>query len=324
MRCKRIATIMVIGILLAWSAPNASADALILNVPDWNQPNNYVAAEPKLNNNDYPQWCSPTAGANIMGYWEDVKGCTGLTDQTDFYNDVPNSPGYPGTAGTWEQGLWHDGTVEMGWHMDTGSWQTNAGPFPPGVGMTNWGAINAGLLGYATGSWTDNDYPPPPGVPNPGTGIVKVAYPNTTVTTQNFANTPLAAMWPVYTAEIDAARPVECSFDRWVNTMPLIRTKVVNGQTVEFYAWSLSGVGHSVVGVGYIDSTPATYDGNEFFICQDNWAGPGMGAGGTGQYVAVPVDDVWQQNDYVTNVPEPFTMTLLVLGSAGLILRRKR
>lgn len=293
---RNILSACMIGFVVLWLASGLWADAIILNVPDWNQPANYGV-------NGYPNWCSPTAGANIMGYWEDVKGCTGLTDRQAF----PNSPAYPNTAGTWKQGLYHDGTIEMGWWMDTGNWRSNGGPFPPNAGGTNLGKIAIGLLGYANSAYND-----------PGTGIVKVAYPNTQVTTQNSGNTPLAMMWPVYTAAIDAGEPVECSFDHWVDSTAPPEYAIVDGQTVEKYPWDFSSDPHSVVGVGYIDPVPGyNGDGTEFFICQDNWPT-------TGRFVAVPVDYVWLQNDYISNVPEPLTLTLLVMGSASLLLGRKK
>ena len=298
---------------VAWAAPGN----LILQVPDWNQPNNY-GPPPAMNS--YPMWCSPTAGANLMGYWEDVMGCTGLTDRQAF----GASPVYPGTVATWQQGLWHDGTVEMGWHMDTGTWQTAPRPFPPVMGMTTLASILPGLLSYATSGWTDDSFGP-----NPGTGIVKVAYPNTTGFTDAKGFVGFGQMWATYCAEIDAARPVEVSFEHWVDPTQFLGTMTIDGfpQLAETYPWDTSVDPHSVVGVGYIDITPGYQGGaDEWFVCQDNWPGPGMGGGGTGQYVAVPLDSMWQQNDYITAVPEPSTFVLAAIGLLGLlgVARRRR
>jgi len=199
--------------------------------------------------------------------------------------------------------------------------------------MTNLGNILPGLLGYASGGWTDNDYPP--GAPAPGTGIVKKPYPNVAGFTHNKAmigvnpgQISLLQMWQTYCAEIDAARPAEVSFDKWVDTTIFNGTMTIDGfptQLCEMYPWDLTTDPHSVVGVGYIDITPAVFknDGtDEWFVCQDGWPGPGSGAGGTGRYVAVPLDTMWQQNDYITDVPEP--ATLILLGIAVPVLLKSR
>ena len=56
---------------------SAWADSLILSVRDWDQPSAYGVG-------GYPNWCGPSAGRNLMGYWEDVMGKTGLTDRQAF------------------------------------------------------------------------------------------------------------------------------------------------------------------------------------------------------------------------------------------------
>jgi hypothetical protein len=247
-----------------------------------------------------------------MGYWEDVKGCVGLTDRQAF----AASPAYPGTAGTWQQGLYHDGIIEMGWHMDTGGWQTPpVGPFPPFAGNTMVVNIFPGLLSYAKGGWTDNSYP----VPGGGTGIVKVAYPQpngffeTSMAGRN--PTPLATMWASYKNQIDLGHPVEMSFDRWV-ALDTQNTVTVNGQTVHQWTWAAQPLseGHSVVGVGYFTDL----QNNDWFICQDGWST-------TQQYVGVPVNyAVWVENDYITTVPEPATWTLVIVGILCLIGMSRR
>ncbi len=313
--------------LLFASYAGAAPGNLILNVPDWNQPDNYAAGTAGLNVGDYPGWCSPTAGGNLMGYWEDVMGCSGLTDQ-QAYN---SSTAYPGTAGTWQQGLYHDGMIEMGWYMDTGTWQSASRPFPPGMGMTTSANILNGLLAYAHNGWTDNDYV---GGGGTGTGIAKTAYPSAAGFTENMTMVgngaiTLQQMWTTYCGEIDVARPVECTFDHWVDPTVYSGPMTIDNfpnQTCETYPWDTNIDPHSVVGVGYIDKTQGFQnDGtDEWFVCQDGWPGPGAGAGGTGQYVAVPLDTNWQQNDYITDVPEPATMAILGVGGVGMLLRRRR
>lgn len=305
---------LIVGLTLLVLAAPAPASILILQVPDWNQPN--PAAYPadnlpaqQIGVDGYPGWCSPTAGGNLMGYWEDIKGAVGLTDRQAFNLTTA----YPGTLGTWEQGLYHDGIVEMGWEMDTGGWRTFASPFPPyRPGGTQLANILQGLLTYAAGSWTDNDYGA--GV---GSGIVKVAFSNTVGFTENSGTIGLAAMWSSYVNNIDASHPVEVSFSRWV-TNDLNADVTVNGQTVHKYGWDVpSSEGHSVVGVGYLDLTPQVYNGDEWFIVQDGWQS-------TPQYVAVPVDAIWQQNDYITAVPEPSSTVLLVMGVVAAMFLKHR
>ena len=266
-----------------------SIDSLILQVPDWDQPSAYGVA-------GYPSWCSPTAAANVMGYWEDVMGCTGLTDRALF----PATPAYPATAGTWQQGLWHDGTIEMGWHMDTGTWQSSPLGFPPNAGTTATANIGPGMLAYASSGYVDP------------TAITKVAYPNTSVGIDTVLG---AAMWTQYMAEIDAGRPSVVSWLTWVDSTAPGNTHDINGQTVTEYPWTVTDP-HSVCGVGYIEPTPGLFNGDEFIIAQDNWQT-------TGQYVAVPVDSNWVQNDYVYDVPEPATLALLAIGGLFVLVGKR-
>ncbi len=265
---------MSVAALIVAIPGQVKADNLVLGVPDWNQPANYGIG-------GYPSWCAPTSGANLMGYWEDNLGLTGLADRQVY----PNTPGYPANVGTWQQGLWHDGTIEMGWWMDTGNWRTNGGPFPPNAGGTVYSPadnIMAGLQLYATTGWAD-----------PG-GLNKAAFLNVAVSnTRTFDQ----AMWNTYRTEINSARPVVMTFDTWVGAA--LGTVNVRGQSVQQYNFGATGA-HTVVGVGYIDPTPAALNGDEWFIAQDNWP-----TGVTPQYVAVPAQAAtWRLNDYFS-APRP-------------------
>ncbi len=287
-------------VLVIYSPASASPGNLILQVPDWNQPLAYGIG-------GYPLWCSPTAGGNIMGYWEDVKGCVGLTDRAVFPATIAG--GYPATPNTWQQGLWIDGMIEMGWHMDTGTWQSSQGganpkPFPPNSGSTQLANIGPGIVAYAGSGYVD------------AAGITKVPY-NASVGIDVVRN---AQMWTNYMAEIDAGRPAEVSFTLWVDTTVILPVMSVDGfaQIIEQYGWLTGGDPHSVVGVGYIDMNPGFQNNgaDEWFICQDGW-------GTTGQYIAVPLDTHWLQNDYVYNVPEPMTIVLLAAGGMALLKKKK-
>ncbi len=308
MKLRRFLGCSLCALIMMCSPVSASPGNLILQVPDWNQPDNTGAPV-----GAYPQWCSPTAGGNLMGYWEDVMGCTGLTDGAAYPLPAAN---YPANAGTWQQNLFTDGIIEMGWFMDTGGWQSVPQPFPPFSGSgTQLPNIGLGLVAYAQGSWTD---------PSAG-GLTKTAYPNISTGMDAKGMIPLsltyAQMWQNYVTEIDAGRPIECSFYVWVNTAapgPIMSLDGFSGITIETYAWGATDP-HSVVGVGYVDITPGIFknDGtDEWFICQDGW-------NTTGQYVAVPLDGNWLQNDYVYDVPEPMTIALLAVGGMAM-LRKKR
>jgi hypothetical protein len=286
-------------------ASTALADKVMTNVPDWDQPNVYAPMTPGLNVGDCPQWCSPTAAADLMGYWEDQKGCAGLTD-----GQPPTAfPLPPNQNPCWQQNLWHDGTIELGWFMNTGLWKgmLPVPTFPPFAGVTNLGAIGLGAVGYAQGAWND---------PN---GAVKVAFPNATNSLDVVFN---AQMWANYKAEIDANQPVLVSFEYWVDdsAQGFMGTKVVDNQTVEMWALNPLGTGHTVCGVGYEDPTPlAPWSGDEEMIVQDTWST-------TGQYVAAPIwaqVGWWMQNDYI-NIPEPTTLGLMLLGACLPLLRRRR
>ncbi len=284
-----IAGLIVSSMMLMLVAP-ALADNLILQVPDWNQPLDYNAAY------NYPQWCSPSAGGDLLGYWDDVKGCNGLTDNQAF----PASPAYANNANAYTQGLYHDGIVELGYFMGTDGWVNPAKQFPPNATGTAVANILPGLLNYASAGWID-----------PLTGIVKTAYPNTAGFTQASPATGQAVMWSTYTSQIDQGHPVEVTFDRWVGNANGI-TVTVNGQTVHEYNWeaNLESEGHSVVGVGYFVDAQQ----HDWFICEDNWPS-------TPEYVAVQMDYAkWWENDYITAVPEPSAIVLLVVGALSVMV----
>ncbi|MFB3890832.1 MAG: PEP-CTERM sorting domain-containing protein [Phycisphaerae bacterium] len=294
------ATALILCVCAFFLCGPAVADVVIKTVPDWNQPDFYAPGTAGLNVGDYPNWCSPTAASALMGYWEDQLACAGLTDrQVGLGASAP----YPNPVNpmTYQQGLWHDGVVELGWFMDTGGWKTAGGPFPPrGIGNTILANISPGAQTYARTAWLD-----------PG-GLQKVAFPNAVAIRDN----NLATMFATYKAEIDAGRPVLVSWTGWVNLAMGFNTVSVDGVDVQVYN-QLQNVseGHTTCGVGYRDN-PAV-QGDELIIVQDNWFQ-------TGQYVGVsPGSGFWSQNDYVT-IPEPATLVLLALGGLAILRRRHR
>ena len=301
MKIRRFLGALCFTVALLVLAGSASAgNALILNVPDWDQPDDYAPVGGMVVG-DAPSWCSPTSGANLMGYWEDQRGYNGLTDGM-AWGAVPNSPAFPNPAnGQWMQNNWHDCTIEMGFFMDSGTWATravNPGVWPPGAGWTQLNNIGPGAATFA--GWK--------------------GYPNIPFSKDQWL-APLnqaqaQAIWNAYVADIDAGEPVLCSFDVWV-TPGVVGAVVVNEQTVAQHDFAEGTSPHTVVGVGYLDANTAAL-GDEWFITQDNkpWTGP---------YVAVPYNwpqTEWRQNDYVA-IPEPASAMLLVIALPALIRRRR-
>lgn len=236
MKSGLAASAALCAVFTCWSLRPALGDRLILGVPDWNQPSDYGIA-------GYPDWCAPTAAANLVGYWEDRLGLRGAADG----QIAPNSPAYPDNPQTWMQGLYHDGTIELGWFMNTGDWLGHNGPFPPHSGGTMYEPVDSvgyGVISYAREAWTD-----------PGASE-KVAFENASFSSDRVLG---QAMWADYTAEIHAGRPVLCAFATWVGAAE--GTTNVHGQTVHLYAFADGGP-HAVCGVGYIDPTPGQFSGD--------------------------------------------------------------
>jgi hypothetical protein len=294
------ATLLAAAPSAAWAVvpPNGK---VIANVPDWLQPSDPA---PAPNIAGYWSWCAPTAGACLMGYWEDVLGKAGLTDgqvAPATVNPFPASP-------SWMQGLWQDGCIELGWKMNTDGWNNqNPTQYPPNAaGGTQVINIGPGALQYATGAWFD-------AINN----VNKTGYAGITWKDMVLGQ----PMWNNYKAEIDAGRPVLCSYERWVSNQT--GTASVDGQTVHLYNLEANPTetnGHTVCGVGYFDPTPGQpWSGDERIIAEDNW-------GSTPMYVAVLFGDIngqsWEQNDYI-NLPEPATLAILAVG-ASLVVRFKR
>jgi hypothetical protein len=265
-------------------AGGALADKVMLGVPDWHQPGDIL-----YNIAGYPNWCAPTASADLMGYWEDQRGCPGLTDSA-----------LPANAPLWQQGLCHDATVEIGWDMDTGGWRTNGGPFPPNAGNTILNTIGPGAVLYAQSAWNDAS-----------TGLGKVGYANAGNTLDNQF---VLAMWTKYMSEIDNNKPVLVSFKGWANLGAAPGNKVIDGQNCQTWPVQILAEGHTTCGVGYSDPTPNQLNGDEWMVVQDTWSA-------TSQFVAiVPTAAFWVQNDYI-DIPEPVTVFLLGVGGLAMICR---
>lgn len=291
--------LIVVSLCTIVSAAPVYIDNLNL-MPDWQQP----AAS---GINGYPEWCSPTAVANAFGWWEDAKNCGGLTDSLQYPNTNAAPAGNP-PAGQWKEKLWQDGTIELGWYMDTGPWRTN-NPQVPGNQGTLSGVIGPGGVNYAKGAWVDG-------------AVTKTAFPNASVSTYGFNDpcwTPLKT-WNDYKNGIDSGLPVVVSWETWV--IPESEQLFPGETDIYTYDWANVGqFGHTTTGIGYIDPNSVLL-GDEWLIVHDNWST-------TQKKVAMPLwlnpginwSTYWRQDDLFF-IPEPATIMLLGLG--GLLLRRRK
>ena len=304
--------------------PVLSAAPVYINnlalMPDWQQPN---APLPFGNLPGYPNWCSPTAVANAFGWWEDAKGAVGLTDRKLFpaTNTAPPA-GSPLWAYQWNERLWQDGTVELGWYMDTGQWASGATGFPNVLGTLS-PAIGPGGVTYAQTAWNDMD-----GI----TPVNKLAFPNASFTTYSYvgpANQTATQIWNNYKNKIDQGLTVVVSWDKWVlsQTGQLVPANVADpGENIWTYQWDQqSTIGHTTTGIGYIDPNAALM-GDEWIIVHDDWST-------TATKVAMPLfvfyagennyGTEWRQNDHFF-IPEPATLGLLLIGGFAMLMGRKR
>ena len=236
---------LLIAAILAgslWILPGALAGITVIqNVPDWNQPYDGYLADPNPptpnpappptwnpNNFDpYDNFCTPTAAANLFGWWEDVKGFTGLTDRQAY----PNTPAYPNNANppTWQQGLWHDGNIELGWYLDTNDVDLAKYVMPPDGHLGTWLTdIAPGLSAYGGGAWVD-----------PSSGIQKIGSPNYTTNawSVNPANLGYSTPWTDFVAAINNGRPTLIDFDIWFPVNP--RYDPSYPEVDMFYDWGM-------------------------------------------------------------------------------------
>jgi len=321
--------LLVIGLSCSVAA---AAPVKIAGVPDWNQPATYGAAPdsfvqpldgpPQGAPNGVAGWCTPTAASNMMGWLEDQKGYAGLADGI-AYNAVPNrQQPYPNNGvldgvPDWPQNKWLDGTIEMGYQMDTQGWLKGVAH-----GGTNFGLNTpdcpAGLsaylnLYYPAEQWTVWQY-------DIFNGAAPAASWNDYLNGGTAPVIPALATVPNDGVLFDSS-PVLVTLEYWVNPGNL--NKFI-GDGTEWYDWtSFSPGAHTVIGIGYAlnfdpDGAGLLPNGN-WLIAHDGW-------GTTGTDVAVPWDvnfetNIWWANTHV--IPEPATIGLLLVGGLAMLIGRK-
>lgn len=307
----------------------------IAGVPDWNQPPTYAAAndsfvqpfDPPPHVAQVANWCTPTAAANMMGWFEDQKGYAGLGDglvysnrQQPYPNNDTSGIGIADGIPDWKQNKWMDGIIEMGYQMDTQGWLNNVAHFGTkfGTGDCPRGILTYLNLYYPAEQWTTWQYEIFGGVAardNSWNDYLNGGFaPELSPAPLNVPNDGL--MWN--------SSPVLVTVDNWVDVNN--QNMYDDGET-QWYDWSSQSTagGHTVIGMGYaLNYDP---DGPGGILPQTNWLIAHDGWGTTGADVAVPWDSYFENSLWWANthaIPEPATLALLLLGCLALVRRRRQ
>jgi len=333
--CGLCALAITLMVTVAWGGN------LINNVPDWHQPCLIGApngpdngGNPAAGQACYKAWCVPTAAADIMGYWRDVKGCNAIADATPYVSGttIPWAPPVPtdwqddaadATSIPLAGGGFRVAGADLGWYLNTNDQGDQTLPGAAGGGAfsgTKTAAIQQGLTNYLA-------------VHGYGTATVTQAACNNLVG------------WGVIKTEIDAGRPLMGLFvcgafsqlggtedpNKWKWDPSYDPNDTQTGED-----WGPGGNGHAMTIVGYLNSGDAgnPYANTDTIIVQDNrrhWVNGAWEADNVLGQIALPFYDVGQQQNvapwtgYVSvNVPEPATLSLLGAGSLLAVLRRRR
>ena len=317
----------------------ASGAPVILNsVPDWHQacliggnwgPNN--GGNPPAGAANYKAWCTPTAAANVMGYWQDVVGCNvadgavyascGLTAWTppvpnnwqDYEADASSIP----TVGGGVRAAGQD----LGWHLNTNDQGDQTLPANgAGAGETFRGTKRANVVQGLTNFLTAHGYP--------GASVLR----------NGGGAAAIQAGWNDITNEIDAGRPLLGHFDHFnifsIGDPVFEWGDPTGGDSGTGEEWDpANGLGHTTTIVGYASAGDAAnpWANTHAIIVQDNrlygWEGPNC-LGQIWLPFATPrVGAPWMalapwNSNTLINVPEPTSLLLLSLAGLALLHRR--
>jgi len=333
-------------------APALGAPVTIAGVADWHQPcligapngpNNWP--NPVAGGPHYRAWCAPTAAADIMGYWRDVKNMNGVAD-ANVYVSMGTINWAPPVPTDWQDDEADASVIppaplpnvrtaarsDLGWYLNTNDQGDPAAPGSgaPGAGTfvgSKYVALQSGLLNY----------------------LQVAGYASASVVYQAFPAAPVAADWAAdwatIKAEISTGRPLmglfaHGAFHESFPGSPVWEwgTGTQNdNQTGE--DWSANGTGHAMTIVGYWDAADGAnpQPGTNLILVQDNRQQTING-------VPEVINNLSQQplpfstpnnvglapwKGYVTvMVPEPGTLALLLAGlsaaALGYVWRRCR
>ena len=171
-------------------------------------------------------WILPGALAGITV----IQNVPDWNQPYDGYLADPNPPTpNPAPPPTWQQGLWHDGNIELGWYLDTNDVDLAKYVMPPDGHLGTWLTdIAPGLSAYGGGAWVD-----------PSSGIQKIGSPNYTTNawSVNPANLGNSTPWTDFVAAINNGRPTLIDFDIWFPVNP--RYDPSYPEVDMFYDWGM-------------------------------------------------------------------------------------
>ncbi|HUW56728.1 MAG TPA: PEP-CTERM sorting domain-containing protein [Planctomycetota bacterium] len=345
---RNLRSVIIAFVLCVCCASVFGAPVYITGVPDWDQP---VIAGAVALGAGWDAWCVPSSASNIMGYYRDG-GVTNLIGDGSAFD----------TTAAWPAGDWQDDGADpvssnwpawpiaarndIGYFMNTNDFGETA--VNPGGGYkgTSYNDVKPGLDGLTVGF---TGYFPASGQ----AATVTNAAVNAALNTAPGGPFTVGTVWGRLTAEIDDNRPMIVSFSHggFLNRQQVRGAGPAGLADYDFAIWMTSNpggdtndgstwegdLGHACTLVGYwpggADPTHPFY--NDFtgqapnaIIVHDNRDGY-LGAGGLnprGLPLVLPFDGTcpWVMNTEIV-IPEPTSVTLVLLGSAVLaVLRRRR
>jgi|GEM_PF-2170973 len=342
----------VLCLLAATVSATAMANMAILqNVPDWNQP---TLADPNLpdpgpvnqwgnpGQGTTAAWCTPTAAADVMGYYRGRYPSLSIADGVAF----PNTGVRP--VSDWRDDLVDTAIVtpvaprtqraDLGWFLNTNNEGDKNLPFQIAMAGTHYGNIFLGLANYFAAHNLAPQIINYSGMPD---GFGKYLYDNSGIPAPH----TVAISYSRIQSEINANRPVLLHVAYWnvVNRQLLGNNyeqavwgdPVASGPGGEEYV--TGDIGHTVVVIGWIDINDPlnpwqglvdaiiVHDNSDGIVRADNNPLAGLvlpyGGGGAAQGLNVP----WNMQTELIGVPEPATAATVVGMSllAGAALARR-